>query len=153
MRWWVEPASGCVRCSSATNLPTLSVGWYTIVSSDLVHRLSEARHLSLFNGYKLLLLGVCAEGRITAKQRSAVDEYRRPQLHLGRRPRVHAAGYRLDEGRVGSAAASASHGWKASRSTSAHAERRCERSAQQRLRRSYTSFPSLTPPTGTCSCY
>ena len=57
--------------------PTLSVGWYTIVSSDLVHRLSEARHLSLFNGYKLLLLGVCAEGRITAKQRSAVDEYRR----------------------------------------------------------------------------
>jgi CRP-like cAMP-binding protein len=57
--------------------PTLSVGWYAIVSSDLVHRLSEARHLSLYNGYKLLLLGICAEGKITAKQKAAADEYRR----------------------------------------------------------------------------
>jgi CRP-like cAMP-binding protein len=58
-------------------LPTLSVGWYAIVSSDLVHRLSEARHLSLRNGYKLLLLGCCSEGRVTAKQKAAAEEYRR----------------------------------------------------------------------------
>ena len=57
--------------------PSLSVGWYATVSSDLIARLSEARHLSLHNGYKLLLLGITAEGSVTAKQRTAADEYRR----------------------------------------------------------------------------
>ena len=57
--------------------PSLSVGWYATVSSDLIARLSEARHLSLHNGYKLLLLGICAEGSVTRKQRTAADEYRR----------------------------------------------------------------------------
>ena len=57
--------------------PSLSVGWHATVSSDLVARLSEARHLSLHNGYKLLLLGICAEGSVTNKQRIAADEYRR----------------------------------------------------------------------------
>ena len=57
--------------------PSLSVGWYATVSSDLVARLSEARRLNLHNGYKLLLLGICAEGSVTRKQRSTADEYRR----------------------------------------------------------------------------
>ena len=57
--------------------PTLSVGWYAVVSTDLVHRLSESQHLARRNGYKLLLLGICAEGTVTAKQRSAAEEYRR----------------------------------------------------------------------------
>ena len=57
--------------------PSLSVGWHAVVSSDLLARLSEARHLSLHTGYRLLLLGICAEGSVTSKQRSAADEYRR----------------------------------------------------------------------------
>ena len=57
--------------------PSLSVGWHATVSSDLIARLGEARRLSLHNGYKLLLLGICAEGSVTIKQRSAADEYRR----------------------------------------------------------------------------
>ena len=57
--------------------PSLYVGWYAVVSSDLLHRLSESQRLARRNGYKLLLLGICCEQQLTAKQRSAADEYRR----------------------------------------------------------------------------
>lgn len=55
-------------------MPSLAVGWYSIVSSDLVHRLSEARHTSVNNGYKLLLIGCLSEGKLREKQKEAAAE-------------------------------------------------------------------------------
>jgi len=67
--------------------PSLAIGWYSLTTQDLLHRLTKDSHAKNQQGYKLLLQGLTAEGHITDKQKQIAIQYQQqhsitPQQHI-----------------------------------------------------------------------
>lgn len=61
-------------------MPSLAVGWYSIVSHDLVYQLKHQKNDAELEGYKLLLVGVLSAGTVSEKQRHVLQQYRQDKL-------------------------------------------------------------------------
>ena len=57
-------------------LPSLAVGWYAVVSTDLVNRLKQQRSLAHQNSYRALLMGVLADGSVSEHEKAVCAKYR-----------------------------------------------------------------------------
>ncbi len=57
-------------------LPSLAVGWYSVVSTDLVNRLQAARASAQTTAYRHILLGVLSDGTVSPAQKEMLRAYR-----------------------------------------------------------------------------
>jgi hypothetical protein len=57
-------------------LPSLAVGWYSVVSTDLVNRLQAARASAHTSAYRHILLGVLSDGEVSVAQKELLARYR-----------------------------------------------------------------------------
>lgn len=67
-------------------LPSLAVGWYSVVSTDLVNRLHAQRASSAAEKYSHLMTGVLSDGTVSERQRALLASYRAqheipPEMH------------------------------------------------------------------------
>jgi hypothetical protein len=57
--------------------PTLMLGWNSITSNDLLMKLKEQQDFNHFIYYKILLVGILKEDRVTPAEKRAVESYQK----------------------------------------------------------------------------